>query len=225
MMTLIATTESYAKKPNIGKAFKSAGKGIEKVGKDIGKDITKLAGKKNPLTEIIKIVEKLPAEIKHLIKTMDDSYKEVKELHGKTSGAVGLNQLKDFEKEVDDIIEKLESMEEKFIGNPIAKDLEKASDICDLPPIMAFAALPTGGGAAGVVCGKAKSGHSMFVGIGAKMTAIINRAMQVKADLSRKLDALEAKAGGNIEETVENIEKMAGSAKGTVPKASAATKK
>jgi hypothetical protein len=208
MMVFIVPAELHAKAASPGKAIT---KGLKSVGKALG-------GKKNPLTEIIKIVEKLPAEIKHLIKTMDDSYKEVKKIHGKTSGAVSLNQLKDFEKEVDDIIEKLESMEEKFIGNPIAKDLEKASDICDMPPIMAFAALPTGGGAAGVVCGKAKSGHSMFVGIGAKMTAIINRAMQVKADLLRKLDALEAKAGGNIEET-------AGSIKGTVPKTSAAAKK
>ncbi len=213
-------TESHTKE-NVGKEIKH---GVEKAGHAIEKGVKELTGKKNPLEEIKELVAKLPKEIEELLETMDSSYKEVTALEGK-SGTEDVQELNGFESEIDNTINKLKAMEEEFLANPIANELKQVAGICDTPEIMALAMLPEGGGAAALVCGKAKSGHSMFVGIGAKMTAIINRAMQVKADLSRKLDALEAKAGGNIEETVENIEKMAGSAKGTVPKASAATKK
>jgi hypothetical protein len=206
-------TESHTKE-NVGKEIKH---GVEKAGHAIEKGVKELTGKKNPLEEIKELVEKLPKEIEKLLETMDSSYKEVTALEGK-SGTEDVQELNGFESEIDNTINKLKAMEEEFLANPIANELKQVAGICDTPEIMALAMLPEGGGAAALVCGKAKSGHSMFVGIGAKMTAIINKAVLVKMDLSRKLDALEAKAGDSIEET-------AGSVKGTISKTSAVAKK
>ena len=178
MMVFIMPAELHAKAAPPGKAI---AKGVKSVGKAMG-------GKKNPLSTIVKTVTKLPGEIAKVLKTLKSSATRIVKIGKSAAKAKSSADLEPLDKDIDDILDKLTEMEEKFEDSPIVKEIAQMSKMCGSPVVTTFAATPVGGGV-GIVCAKINSAQEIFLGLSNKANIIIGQALGVKTNISNKLQA------------------------------------